>query len=264
MTADVIGTRRSRKRKGEAKRAAKAKKEKILLAVCGVILLAVLALMGPKMLKQLHGSSASAPSTVAPSASSAPATGAQAAIAAKQVDAFRATKHLASKDPFVVQLGTEVAAAEGPTPAAPPAVRESKFVKKDPFVQQLTVADAPTPSSATPTTSTPTTPTGTAGPATGKDPTGAAASGSGGNYIVMVASIPISDGRATARAAAATARSQGVASVKIVDSSGYPTLRTGFYAVYSGPYPTLAELQPALEQVRGKGYPSAYTRRLAH
>jgi hypothetical protein len=80
----------------------------------------------------------------------------------------------------------------------------------------------------------------------------------------MVASIPISDGRDVARATAATARSQGVPSVKIVDSSRYPTLRTGFYAVYSGPYPTLADLLPALEQVRGKGYPSAYTRRLAH
>ena len=259
MTADVVGYR-SRKRNGEAKRAAKAKREKILLAVCGVILLAVLALMGPKMLKQLHGSRAAAPATVAPSASGTPTTAAQAATAAEQADAFRATKHFASKDPFVTQVGTEVAADQGPTTAAAPAVRESKFVKKDPFVQQLTFSDTPTTSTSTSTS----TPTATPGPATDKTATATPTGESGGNYIVMVASIPISDGRATARAAAATARSQGVPSVKIVDSSGYPTLRTGFYAVYSGPYPTLAELLPALEQVRGKGYASAYTRRLAH
>ena len=259
MTADVVGYR-SRKRNGEAKRAAKAKREKILLAVCGVILLAVLALMGPKMLKQLHGSRAAAPATVAPSASGTPTTAAQAATAAEQADAFRATKHLASKDPFVTQVGTEVAADQGPTTAAAPAVRESKFVKKDPFVQQLTFSDTPTTSTSTSTS----TPTATPGPVTDKSATAKPTVESGGNYIVMVASIPISDGRATARAAAATARSQGVPSVKIVDSSGYPTLRTGFYAVYSGPYPTLAELLPALEQVRGKGYASAYTRRLAH
>lgn len=259
MTADVVGYR-SRKRNNESKRAAKAKREKIALGVCGVILLVVLAVMGPKTLKQLHGSSAPAPAPVAPSASSTPATAAQAAIAAKQADALRATKHLAAKDPFVAQLGSKAAADQVAAPVAP-AVREANFIKKDPFIQQLTFADAPASSTATPTT---TTPAATPGPTPEKGATGSHAGESGGNYIVMVASIPVSDGRAVARAAAATARSQGVPSVKIVESSGYPTLRTGFYAVYSGPYPTLAELMPALEQVRGDGYASAYTRRLAH
>jgi hypothetical protein len=258
MTAEVVGYR-SRKRKDEAKRAAKAKKEKILLAVCGVVLLGLVAVEGPKTLKKLHGSSGAAPAAVAPSPSAAQATGSPTAGATAKAADLQATKHLASKDPFVAQLGAQAAAAQEASPVTGPAVRASHFVKKDPFVQQVTFA-APTTSSAAPA---PDTPTGTAGSTTGK-PANAKAASKSGNYIVMVASIPISDGRAVARAAAATARSHGVARVKIVDSSDYPTLRTGFYAVYSGPYPTLGELLPALEQVRGKGYASAYTRRLAH
>jgi hypothetical protein len=260
MSVEVIGYR-SRKRKDEAKRAAKAKKEKILLAVCGVVLLAVVALEGPKTLKKLHGGSAPpAPATVAPSAATTPAAGTPAAGSAAKADSLAATKHLAPKDPFAAQLGTDAAASSQITAVAGPAVRESHFVKKDPFIQQLTFAALPTVSSTAPTPTSSAPPTGK--PAGGKPAADKAESG--GNYIVMVASIPISEGRGGASAAAAKARSQGIASVKIVDSSRYPTLRTGFYAVYSGPYPTLAELQPALEQVRGKGYPSAYTRRLAH
>lgn len=261
MAVEVVGYRK-RKRKDEAKRAARAKKEKILLAVCGVVLLGVLAFEGPKTLKRFHGSSA-APATVAPTASTTtPATGPQAANSTAKADSLGATKHLASKDPFVAQLGTEAAGSSQFTTVAGPAVRESHFVKKDPFIQQLSFAAPPTASSTTAPTTAPTEKPASGTPAS-KKPAGDKAE-PGGNYIVMVASIPISDGHGAARAEAAKARSQGIASVKIVDSSSYPTLRTGFYAVYSGPYPTLAELLPALEQVRGKGYPSAYTRRLAH
>jgi len=262
MSVEVIGYR-SRKKKDEAKRAAKAKKEKILLAVCGVVLLGVLALEGPKTLKKLSGGNA-APATVAPSASTTPATGTEAAGSTAQAGGLEATKHLASKDPFVAQLGTEGASVSQVAPIAGPAVRESHFVKKDPFVQQLTFVSTPPASSTTPATTPTTTPAKTPPDKRGTETPAGDKAGSGGNYIVMVASIPISEGRGAAGAAAAKARSQGIASVKIVDSSRYPTLRTGFFAVYSGPYPTLAELQPALEQIRGKGYPSAYTRRLAH
>jgi len=258
MSVEVIGYRK-RKRKDEAKRAAKAKKEKILLAACGVVLLGIIAFEGPKTLKKLHRSAAPAPATVAPSSSTAPAAGSQAGSTGK-ADSLAATKHFASKDPFAVQLGTEAAASSQVTAVAGPTVRQSHFVQKDPFIQQLTFAAPPTAASATPT------PGSSPGPTRksvgGKPVTGTA--GTRGNYIVMVASIPLSDGRGAASAEAAKARSHGISSVNIVDSSRYPTLRTGFYAVYSGPYPTLSELLPALEQVRGKGYPSAYTRLLAH
>jgi hypothetical protein len=255
MSVEVVGYR-SRKRNDEAKRAAKAKKEKILLAVCGVVFVAVLALQGPKMLKKLHGSSAAAPSTVAPSTPTVPGAGAAAAGSTAKARDLKATKRFAAKDPFHAQLATGAAAAPMVSAATAPHVRVAGFVKKDPFIQQVSFADAaapvPTPPAATPARK----------PDRGKAAGGKTASG--GNYIVMVASIPISEGRGGAHAAAAAARSHGVPSVKIVESSHYPTLRTGFYAVYSGPYPTLGELLPALEQVRGDGYTSAYTRRLAH
>jgi hypothetical protein len=263
MAVEVVGYRK-RKRKDEAKRAAKAKKEKILLAVCGVLLLGILAFEGPKTLKKLRGGSAvPAPATVAPSSASTSAGGAGAASSVAKAGDFAATRHMASKDPFAAQLGTEAAASSPVTSVAGPAVRESHFVQKDPFIQQLTFA-APAPAASA--TAPPTTPAAGKS-ASGKHATTKPAVGkaeANGNYIVMVASIPISDGRGAASAEAAKARSHGISSVNIVDSSRYPTLRTGFYAVYAGPYPTLAELLPALEQVRGKGYPSAYTRRLAH
>ncbi|MGH3025792.1 MAG: hypothetical protein ACRDLR_05055, partial [Gaiellaceae bacterium] len=62
--------------------------------------------------------------------------------------------------------------------------------------------------------------------------------------------------------AAAAARRAGVTGVKIVDSTSYGTLRSGFYAVFSGPYKTLAELRSELAAARARGYISAYTRRL--
>jgi hypothetical protein len=205
------------------------------------------------MLKKLHGSSAAAPSTATPST---PGAGPAAAGPTAKAGDPQATKRFAAKDPFLAQLDTGAAAAPVFPAAAAPHVRVSHFAKKDPFVQQVTFAD-PAASRPTPVPTTP-----NAKPHAGKPLGGKAASGD--NYIVMVASIPISQGRSAARAAAAAARSHGVPSVKFVESSRYPTLRTGFYAVYSGPYPTLDKLLPALELVRGDGYASAYTRRLAH
>jgi len=255
MSVEVAGYR-SRKRNTEAKRAAKAKKEKILLAVCGVVFLGLLVLQGPKVLKKLHGSTSTAPSALAPSTSATPGTGADASASTAKPGDLQATKRFRSKDPFLAQLGTGAAPAPVlPTAAAPP-VRASHFVKKDLFIQQVSFADAATAPSSSPT------PTALPGKQDGAKPVDDN-SASGGNYIVMVASIPISEGRNAASAAAAAARSHGIPSVKIVESSRYPTLRTGFYAVYSGPYPTLGELLPALERVRGDGYASAYTRRLA-
>jgi hypothetical protein len=245
MAVDTIGYRRGRGGDAE-RRAAKEKREKIVLAVCGVILLALLALEGPKMLKRVHGTQA-APAPAATATTASPSSAQPAAAHAAATSA--ALKRLAPKDPFVAQLGS----AEGVPPpeqiAAPPAVRESGFVAKDPFVQQLSASSS---TAATP------------GSSTGPVASDSGASGKSGNYIVVLASIPLSYGRHAAAQAASAARRLGIANVSIVDSSGYPTLRTGFYAVYAGPYPSLGELQPVLEQIRGQGYPSAYTRRLAH
>jgi hypothetical protein len=248
MAADVVSYR-SRKNRGGTDPAAKARRDKIVLAVLGVVLLALLAFEGPKMLKRSHGSSsastaaADASATVSTSAGSAAAAPAQHPVDLKALTRFR------SKDPFIAQLGAAAAPVSGPVTVSGPPVRATHFVAKDPFVAQLSLsnpAPAGSPGSTPPATQEP-----------GQE-------GGNGHYIVILASIPLSYGHGAAAQAAAAARKQGVAKVKIVDSSSYPTLRTGFYAVYSGPYATLGELQPVLEQIRGQGFASAYTRRLAH
>jgi hypothetical protein len=212
MAVDTIGYRRGRGGDAE-RRAAKEKREKIVLAVCGVILLALLALEGPKILKRVHGTQA-APAPAATATTASPSSAQPAAAHAAATSA--ALKRLAPKDPFVQQLSASSSTAATPGSSTGPVASDS------------------------------------------------GASGKSGNYIVVLASIPLSYGRHAAAQAASAARRLGIANGSIVDSSGHPTLRTGFYAVYAGPYPSLGELQPVLEQIRGQGYPSAYTRRLAH
>ncbi|HZO96727.1 MAG TPA: SPOR domain-containing protein [Gaiellaceae bacterium] len=242
MTADVVPYRSRRRREAED-RAAKDKRAKIVL-VAGLVVLALLgAIEGPKTLKKLRGTKAPA-AAPASSPAATPAASASAAPSASAADLHRISG-FAAKDPFVAQVGATPSAGHlQPAGVTPPAVRANHFVPKDPFVAQLS-AD-----SVTPVPSSPSSPS-------------APAPSVSGNYIVVLASVPVSDGRAAASRAASEARARGVASVRIVDSSKYPTLRTGFYAVYSGPYATLADVQPVLEQIRGEGYPSAYTRRLA-
>lgn len=245
MAIDAAARPGSKRGRQQAAHAAKARRERILLIVGGLLLLGLLALEGPKTLKSLRGQSPAA----APAAS-VTATAAPAVPVGKPVD-LRAFDRFASKDPFVAQVGSgtsAVAATPNGLPATPPPVRTSDFVAKDPFVQQLTLL-----STAPASTGTSLPASKSAGARAGKAP-----------YIVLVASVPVSSGHVAATRAAATARKSGVQNVKIVDSSSYATLRMGFYAVYSGPYATLSQALNALAFVRGHGYASAYTRRLGH
>ncbi len=238
MAVDAARYRsRSAQRSGPAE---KERRQKIVLAVGGGILLLLLALEGPKTLHALRGSApvtASAPAAPVPS-SSAPSAAAPRPVSLKALSRFRA------KDPFVSQVGPQTSATTGIAPVRPPAVRVSHFVAKDPFLQQLTLSGA------------------TANPGDPAPTPGGTAAGSG-HYIVILTSIPLSDGRSSAARAARTAREGGISSVRIVDSSSYATLRAGYFAVYSGPYATLDRALEALGSIRGQGYDSAYTRRLA-
>jgi hypothetical protein len=244
MAVDVVGYR-SRKRR-ETNRAAKAKRQKILLVACLLVLVVVVAFEGPKTLNALHGGKAAqspASATVAPGATPAGAS-------SRPVD-LSLLKGLPAKDPFAAPFGESAATVAAPAAVTPPAVRTSHFVPKDPFVQQLTAVAATTP----PIPATP--------PPAPAASTSADRPLAGGDYIVVLSSVSLRDGRDLAAREAATARARGVTDVGVVDSSSYPTLRTGFYAVYSGPYPTLDRLLSALERIRSQGYPSAYSRRLA-
>jgi hypothetical protein len=261
----------------EAARAAKERREKIVLAACAGILLFLLALEGPKTLAKLRGRSgtaaAPAPSAIAP----APAQGSSTATSAPRAVSLDPVNRYAAKDPFVPQAGQASGATETSIAPNPPPVQASDFVAKDPFVAQVGQSDSAAADGAS---TVPIPPAVRTSDFVAKDPfvqrrttgrTPAAPTragevrGSSGRtgYIVLLASVPLSHGRAVAEAAAALARDRGVADVRIVVSSDHSTLRKGFYAIYIGPFSTLAGTLDGLREARSEGYVGAYLRRLA-
>jgi hypothetical protein len=241
MATDAVRYRRQGR--ANAARTQKERREKIALGVGCALLLGIGAFEGPKTLKRLHSSSAG--STPAPAI--APSSSIAVPVAPPKPVSLKPLARFASKDPFVEQIASGTAAAPAVLSNDPPAIRSSHWVQKDPFVQQLSIDSAgPVP-----------------GGSSSSGSKGAPVAGSG-DYIVVVASVPLGAGGSDAKHEAAVARGHGVPSVKVVNSSNYPTLREGYFAVYSGPYPTLAKALAALSHIRGLGYVSAYTRRLGH
>lgn len=240
MATDAVRYRRQGR--ADAARVQKERREKIALGVGLALLVGIGAFEGPKTLKRLHGSSSTPAPAIAPtSPAAALPTAPPKPVSLKPLARF------AAKDPFVPQIGSVSGKSTPVLANNPPAVLTSHWVEKDPFVQQLSVNSV--------------------GPATGSSSSSsskAAPVAGSGAYIVVVASVPFGAGGRDAKHEAAVARAHGVPSVKIVNSSNYPTLREGYYAVYSGPYPTLAKALAALAHIRGLGYVSAYTRRLGH
>jgi len=241
MATDAVRYRRQGR--ANAARAQKERREKVALGIGCALLLGIGAFEGPKTLKRLHSSSVS--SAPAPAIAPSPATAVP--VAPPKPVSLKPLARFASKDPFVPQIASGSAAPSAVLANNPPTVRTSHWVQKDPFVQQLSIdAAGPVP-----------------GGSSSSGSKGAPVAGSGA-YIVVVASVPLGAGGSDAKHEAAVARAHGVPSVKVVNSSNYPTLREGYYAVYSGPYSTLAKALDALAHIRGLGYVSAYTRRLGH
>src|SRR5436190_13494201 len=109
---------------------AKAKRQKVIAAVGGVILLGVLAFQVPRTLKMLHQSNATAADTTPAATTSAPTTG---PIAAPSLGGGNATASTVSSvssdgvnDPDVL-----------PSPQSGQLLAFSRFRSKDPFSQQL-------------------------------------------------------------------------------------------------------------------------------
>jgi hypothetical protein len=107
---------------------AKEKKQKIVLAVGGVLLLGLVAVQGPKFMKLMHGSSSAATVTAAPTTSTA--TAATSTASASSGTPVAASNKLASlslfraKDPFVQLVsdtGKTSSAAKAPAPLPAPA-----------------------------------------------------------------------------------------------------------------------------------------------
>lgn len=82
-------------------------------------------------------------------------------------------------------------------------------------------------------------------------------------FTIVLKSVPTSQGRGEADAAAQTARSNGLPQVGVLNSSDFSSLTPGYYVAFSGIYDTEAQAVAALPNARSKGFPTAYAREVA-
>jgi hypothetical protein len=157
-------------RNNEAALAARQRKQKIIVAVGGVIFLALAAIQGPKLWKQLNpppaNTAASATSTS--SGTSAPATGVAGASAPRVTAASLAAT--APKSATTQLAGVIIVREQPAQPGEGQLGSFSRFESKDPFVQQVSPDALPTPAELTRAATgnpTPTAPKPTAGTTTG-------------------------------------------------------------------------------------------------
>lgn len=250
---------RAGKRAG-LEQAAKAKRQKLILAGAGVLLVLVLVIQLPRLL----GGGSSAETAVPPPAVAVPApvtaqtAPAPATSAETRAQIERIQAQYTAKDPFSARPITAGAGGAG-VRSAPAGTRDPFALRvgsagqenvavveqagvRDPFAQR---AAAPPPPVA---------------PAPPPQPTVTTSRLRG--YTIILVSVPVRAGRPAAVQVAAAARSRGVAGVGVLRSSDYATLRPGYFAVYSSLFETRAEAQRAVGRARAQGYPKAYVRPL--
>jgi hypothetical protein len=152
--------------------AAKARKQKMILAVVGVGLVAIAVIQVPKLMKGGNSQPAAAPAaSVAAPAAAAASTPAAAVVVSQNTSSLKPAAYVAG---VALPGGTTVVVAKSQLASF------TLFEAKDPFVQQ--VGDEP----ATATTTAPATPSTTPAPATSTD-TPAADSGTGASASPPVA-----------------------------------------------------------------------------
>jgi hypothetical protein len=81
-------------------------------------------------------------------------------------------------------------------------------------------------------------------------------------WILILASIPTGQGRASATTVANKARNNGLTFVSVLNSSNRRPLRGGYWVVYTGPYPSLGSVNSASTHVHASGFGDAYIRQL--
>jgi hypothetical protein len=81
-----------------------------------------------------------------------------------------------------------------------------------------------------------------------------------GYAVILASKDSASFTEADAQAIADQATAGGVPMVGVLDSSQFPTLNPGYWAVFSGPYATKGEAASAAAAIQGQGYPDAYAR----
>jgi hypothetical protein len=225
--------------------AAKQKRQKVIIAVGLVLLLLILAYEVPHTLKLMHGSSPSSASSTT-TAPTTPAPGATTTAPAHSSAAWRAVSRLPQSDPFA--NSTPKDAGTYGNVSVPAGL-------KDPFAATVDASSGSSSAS-----------TGTAATTTPAKTIVVGSPGSGRSaqtgWIVILASIPSAQGRATATSFARKAGGHGVGAVSILDSSKAKPLRAGYWVVYTGPFPTLAAVTKNASHARALGYSGAYVRQL--
>jgi hypothetical protein len=228
------------------------RRQKIFVAVGGVVLLAI---VGFEVLPGMFSSSSSGGS--AGTASSAPSTAVvttpAAAVAAETGPKLpHSVERTPARDLFMPLISSgpvnAAVAAVAHTPNVP-AVRAKHFVVKDPFLPQV---KAPTTPIAPPVQSQ----SGSHAPAQRPTPQSAPAA-----YIVVIGTIP-GKGQASLKAAAravVAARNAGLKDV--VANNALPGAK-GTFTVFTGPYASAGEAHAELVRALRNGYPHATTERL--
>lgn len=147
------------------------------------------------------------------------------------------------------------------------AVTTASTVPIIPTGETITIAPPPTtgittlPTTSIATTTGFTTTTAATTTTTGTTTTGLTAWPAGKDgFTVVLKSVPTSQGRGEADAAAQTARTNGLPQVGVLNSSDFSSLTPGYYVAFSGIYDTEAQAVAALPNARSKGFPTAYIR----
>jgi len=242
MASATVSNRRARAY--AARQAAKQRRQMIFVCV-GFGLLIVILIYESFALHLLGGGSSSS-STSAPILTTPVAPAAPSAPAEVQSPAFKAALRHPPRDLFVPGKVTGPPTTLGVIPN-PPGLH-------DPFAQPGTAAAVTAPPvakvAASPLPST---------IVIGK-PGGGRIAVSG--WIVILASIPTSQGESSATSFATAAGKRGIGKVSVLNSSNRRPLRGGYWVVYTGPYASLAKVNTASSHVHSSGFTTAYIRQL--
>ena len=226
------GLARRRRSAYAAAQAAKERRQKIFVVIGAVVLAGVLAYEIPHTLKLIKSHS-SAPTAVAPitTVASTPPTNPAARKLLKGSGR--------GADPFVSRGDVSQDPTAGPA-----------LPGRDPFFQSQAASKTVT--------------TPAAKPLPAQIIIGSPGKGRHAvhGWIVILASVPTSEGRATADRLARSARAGGLRSVSVLNSSRSRPLRGGYWVVYIGPYPTLGAVVSRAAGVHSAGYRGAYIREL--
>lgn len=83
-----------------------------------------------------------------------------------------------------------------------------------------------------------------------------------GQWVVVLRSVPVAEGHASAASAADAFRKLGLGNAGVFMSSKYPALRKGYFVVHGGRFTTRLSAWAALLAARRAGAPSPYVRSL--